>query len=472
MEPLAAPRARYPFTDRYQTRGGGRLLRENSSTLRVIVIFAGILVVGEAVFLLYQPFNLSLQRVGLLTVATLGLVRSRSGDTALRPVRIALLILLGVGLWSCAVALWPASQRALSPSDLGFRGGWLRPAVQLFEIGEFAYVTYGVIHLLKGSLHAAFVRGLLMGGRAISVYAGLSWLSRSLGWIDLPRLGNNPLMEHRQLASFQIESEAIPRASGSFGEPKGLAWFLILLLAVELFVWLRTRSGRKQLDRQRYASFVWIGIHTSVLIVTFSTGGWVSVIIFGLTALLFRSQQDGFRVGLAVGALVIGGILILLGGASFRAPAKGAEANSIIEARISNSTGASLQDHYGVAISAYAQRPVLGWGLGQYPFAIASEEGTNPVLGYAHAGFYLSTLVESGAIAIPAMVVAFTLLFRGLLLAKMTPTGRAIALALLTAWMVRAIEIGHLDGSFALAIALGYLFSQTSEGSPSPRSAA
>lgn len=232
------------------------------------------------------------------------------------------------------------------------------------------------------------------------------------------------------------------RALGPFGQPNRLGGYLIALipLALALSFAVQDRGLRSLLLVSAFGL-------TLCLVATYSRGAWIAFAfgIIALAALLLRWPELAPRplvMGAAALAIVVPALLLLpsIIGRIAPKPSAAQSWNHPIDPEREGS-GAMRRAVWSGAISAFAARPVLGWGIGAFREAYDRSKSDQLKRLEAEGGrtadqahsFYLETLAERGALGLAALL-AFVAVCVGAGLAALTagsPESRLLAAGLL-----------------------------------------
>ena len=251
----------------------------------------------------------------------------------------------------------------------------------------FLYCAYGAIcFLLVQCLRkAAQVKTLAIVltayGSALALFAVLQSLGSNtkLYWLRTPRFGGwiyGPYVNHNHYAGLMEMLVPIP-----------------LVLALTGYV-----RGRHKILAAAAAA-----VMASTIFLSGSRGGMLAIAVEGVVLAAFLiKRQTGPRVALALGAflVIVVGLLTWLGGGELTK--RMASIQSEAKAEISGGTRLAI-DRDGLRM--FAQRPVLGWGLGTFPEVYPQYRSfyTNFRVNAAHND-YVQLLVEMGALGFAVML--------------------------------------------------------------------
>jgi putative inorganic carbon (HCO3(-)) transporter len=220
------------------------------------------------------------------------------------------------------------------------------------------------------------------------------------------------------------------RVTSVFFHPNQLAGYLVVLIALAAGLWRHfTRTSLRVLA----VTLIVFGL--AAVLVTYSRGALVGLL--GLP-LLYAREPRAWPV-LACGAVLIA----LLAPAGWHDRIAGAGSLDAPEI-------ASRVDIWGAAVEAFEQKPVLGWGLNNFPNAyVALERPARDFLGggrfdappTAH-NLYLNVASEQGLLGIGALLllVVAALRMTGRLRASPDARDRALGRALLGVGVVLALH--------------------------------
>jgi O-antigen ligase len=219
------------------------------------------------------------------------------------------------------------------------------------------------------------------------------------------------------------------RVTSFFSHPNQLAGFEAVLIPVAA-VLVRHATWRWL----RVASVALVVVAFITVLITFSRGALVGLLALPLMALRVPKLWPLVAVAVA--------LVVLL--------APGAWKDRVIGARTSSPEIATRLDAWRAARQAFTERPVLGWGLNNFPNAYVTIEspgrdflgtGELDIPPTAH-DLYLNVAAEQGLAGLTALLilaVAFTRLIRRLRAAA-DPRTRAMGLGLLGMALVLALH--------------------------------
>lgn len=340
--------------------------------------------------------------------------------------------------------------------------GW-RPLLQLYPPLLFLMailVGYGLGRSPTGVLRAV-VRTIVNFGLFVAIYALARFVLRIAGLTVLPALNNAAYSAAADRASFRVGLMVVPREGGTFGEPKGHAWFMMFCISLALFNYATGGSGRRRAQ-------ISVSIFVASALVTFSTG----LVFYGITAMVWLlaigrtgSQTARRRRRLAQAAirgrrlaLAALALLLLVATAAVMAPrSEGGLPSKLLEERFSAPGRYEHVDtSYGLAARYFLENPIAGRGLGAYSL-LARRDTNAMLLGGNYPGLYMSSLVELGLVGSSLLFISIgSGLRRAARTALTGMPGGLYTTMLLAAWTVRCLEIGGLDieAGLVLGIAL------------------
>lgn len=405
---------------------------------------AGLLMPLEAFVLLSNPFTVSFQVLSGLILILLLLALSTRNHIRRPP--SAFLRGLGFVLASLVVSYGVAVFLGVGgQGEFGTRTGWSRPLIQLLERSLFVFVFAAALMVFSSSRQHAdrFVRGFLQCSKGVIIYSTVSWF---LGWTSvgrLPHLGNSTMQAGKD-AVFHILGVEIPRQAGSFGEPKGYAWLLIVFIVL---LSASTVTGRQKSGGR---TGWWTAIASFAIVTTFSTAG---LLLLGPALIASGVIRSKGRVSVPLVSIAVTVTLaVALAAVSISPPAISTESSSmaysVLEDRLNPDRYDYVAGYQRLNIGFVQERPLLGHGLGSQSLLTQPDSPTGE-LGYAYPGFLLASLVERGLIGTLLLLVGLLMLFAHALRKPRTGWSRAtVALGVL--WLVRGIEFGIL-GVFVAA---------------------
>ncbi len=373
--------------------------------------------------------------VAVLGVAWVaGMVRQRAIHFNFTPLLIALLLFFGALLLS----LFDALSLSLS-------------AKELLKWGEFLVVYVVVVHTVKDRRQVAILLALVLLAGALEAAWGL--------YGSLRRLGP---------PSYAIVGGRLFRAFGTFGQPNPFGGYINLSLPLSLSLLVdRLLRGARGEQRQAIGQHLWtiallagcalLGV---ALVLSWSRGAWLGaavavgvVILAWGVALLWgaRRNEQWRRAGerlllLLLLAAIVGGTLLLAGAADLLPASITARLGSIGEqlgvfdvrtVKLTDENYAAVERmaHWQAALAMIQARPLLGYGIGNYPAAYPQYNlpGWEDPLGHAH-NYYLNIAAETGLVGLAAYLLLLLVAFVG-------------------AWMVA----GRATDGLARAVAIGVL---------------
>lgn len=216
----------------------------------------------------------------------------------------------------------------------------------------FGLVAMGVLRS-QSDWHTA-LKGVVAGGLLVDIYA----LAQRFGWFD---------------TVFQLDPQ---RIESSLGNPVFLAGYLAVILPL---VWL---CGWLAKDYWRWLSFVIVVLSWGMLILTFTRGAWLAVLIgLGVSSLfylfcLYNNHKWPRWRWISVSAVVvmIGLSLWLVMSANQTS-------------RLFDTASLRLRlVNWRAAAAAIAERPILGWGLESFNIPLSKYYQPDPNLA-GTAGF-------------------------------------------------------------------------------------
>jgi len=220
------------------------------------------------------------------------------------------------------------------------------------------------------------------------------------------------------------------RLTGTYVDPNWLALYLIGPIVLGLFVALEQPASR------RYKAFVWaaLALDTAVFLMTFSRGGWVTLLAFMVVFVLLRARAPsrGLWLAMVIAVLVAAPLL----------------ATMFVEINPSSVRSREVLQELGAEVMT--EHPLAGTGLGTFKYL-----PQNPFHGPTHS-IYLQIGADAG---IPPLVA-----FLWLGLVVMVNAVRALRVA--PAGSTRAILVGSvyalgciaIEGAFLDALIVKYLW--------------
>ena len=185
------------------------------------------------------------------------------------------------------------------------------------------------------------------------------------------------------------------------------AGLMELLLPIPLVFFLTQRSQ----GWQKVMAAVAAGVMATTIFLSGSRGGMAAFLVqIAVLAVVLMKERRSHRtnIGLGLFLLMVIGLLIWLGGRELTTRV----ASINLEARKELSGGVRTAiDRDGLRM--FAHRPVLGWGLGEFPDVYPRYRSfyTNFFINQAHND-YLQLLVEMGALGFATMIWFVTQLYR------------------------------------------------------------
>ncbi|MBM3134510.1 MAG: O-antigen ligase family protein [Chloroflexi bacterium] len=374
--------------------------------------------------------------VAVLGVAWLaGMVRQRAIRFTFTPLLIALLLFLGALLLS----LFDALSLSLS-------------AKELLKWGEFLVVYVVVVHTVNGYTdykerrQVAILLALVLLAGALEAAWGL--------YGSLQRLGP---------PSYAIVGGRLFRAFGTFGQPNPFGGYINLSLPLGLSLLIGQFAdwrSRAPLHPRTLAILSACALLGLALILSWSRGAWlgaavavgVVVLAWGV-ALLWGARHNeqlrraGERLLLVLLIVAIMGGTLVLAGAADLLPASvtsrlgsigeqfGVFAVRTVKLTDENYAAVERMAHWQAALSMIQARPLLGYGIGNYPAAYPQYNlpGWEDPLGHAH-NYYLNVAAETGLVGLAAYLLWLLLACAGAWMVAVRATsglGRAVAIGVL-----------------------------------------
>lgn len=246
--------------------------------------------------------------------------------------------------------------------------------------------------------------------------------------ISLLALAQMYLWLRYQISPFQSDLNAAHiggmtflRLTGTYLDPNYLALYLIGPIVLGLFVALEQPASR------RYSAFVWgaLALDVAVFLMTFSRGGWVTMVIFMAAFVLLRARAPsrGLWLTMLIAVLVAGPLL------------------ARVFVQINPSSVVSREVLQKLGVEVMTEHPLAGVGLGTFKYL-----PQNPLHGPTHS-IYLQVGADAG---IPALLA-----FLGLGLVVMINAVRALRVA--PAGSTRAILVGSVYALGCMAIESAFL---------------
>ncbi|MGY1618370.1 O-antigen ligase family protein [Geodermatophilus sp. SYSU D00691] len=156
---------------------------------------------------------------------------------------------------------------------------------------------------------------------------------------------------------------------------------ILLMLCIVLIAWALTHRD--------VAAYVAALVGTVALVLTFSRGGIVSLLVAGLVAVLLRGPRRGpLRLRPIVVSVVSLAVVATAGWIYFTASPVASE---FVGGRLTLTTVEDRQQRYTVGLEFLLQRPFLGYGAGAVP-------GGNPYLSEGVHNTYLQQLLAYGVV--------------------------------------------------------------------------
>jgi O-antigen ligase len=357
-----------------------------------------------------------------------GMVRQRAIHFTFTPLLIALLLFLGALLLS----LFDALSLSLS-------------AKELLKWGEFLVVYVVVVHTVKERRQVALLLALVLLAGALEAAWGL--------YGSLQRLGP---------PSYAIVGGRLFRAFGTFGQPNPFGGYinLSLPLALSLLICRFADLRSAPLHPRTLALLAACALLGLALVLSWSRGAWlgatvavgVVVLAWGV-ALLWGARRNAQlrRAGerlllLLLLVAIVGGALLLAGAADLLPASITARLGSIGEqlgvfdvrtVKLTDENYAAVERmaHWQAALAMIQARPLLGYGIGNYPAAYPQYNlpGWEDPLGHAH-NYYLNVAAETGLVGLAAYLLWLLLACAGAWIVAVRATdglGRAVAIGIL-----------------------------------------
>jgi O-antigen ligase len=173
---------------------------------------------------------------------------------------------------------------------------------------------------------------------------------------------------------------------------------------------------------------------------TMAPEGWMIGKLAGLRGPHVPSRWVALMAGLAVGGVILGLAVSGTIGREWNSFAHGAPAPSTTRGRLTTLGGEGRVELWHIALDAFSERPLLGYGAGTYQFYFMQHRSrTASTVTDAH-DVYVQTLAELGIVGfIPFAVVLFGVL--ALLAIRIRGPGRtayAVLFAVVLAWALEA----------------------------------
>jgi O-antigen ligase len=261
--------------------------------------------------------------------------------------------------------------------------------------GGLLYCAYGlfcflVVQCLRSTRKIKSLAFVFSGyGLVVAMFALVQSMTSNgkLYWLRTPRFGGwiyGPYVNHNHYAGL-----------------------MEMLLPIPLVFFLTQRAQ----GWQKVMAAVAAGVMASTIFLSGSRGGMAAFMVqIAVLAVVLTKQRRRHRsnIGLALFLLAVIGILIWLGGSELTTRV----ASINLEARNELSGGFRLAiDRDGLKM--FAHRPVLGWGLGEFPDVYPRYRSfyTNFFINQAHND-YLQLLVEMGGLGFATMIWFLVQLYR------------------------------------------------------------
>lgn len=275
----------------------------------------------------------------------------------------------------------------------GLRGSVLRGGFQLTYI-ILMYLMYRIAYTLLSDRKALrrFWQVYFAGGLFASLFAFYQ-VVMTLGWlpvIKLPAVASAGSGPHVGLGSTRVGYASILRPFAFDGEPVGFGVFLISYIPVLL---LLTSTKRWRSNYLLFASLISLAALLSTVSRTAWLGFGAALLLVGATA-ISKSQLSVIHIGalILIGALVFSTSYSLATGQSFSL------ADLVSDPIEQLTVGTSYIDRtfrYQIAIRAFLEDPLVGVGLGNYPFYFSQVTGDYSSLSPTY-GIHWRILSESG----------------------------------------------------------------------------
>lgn len=340
---------------------------------------------------------------------------------------------LTIGLAASLFYVEPATTELVG---FGARASSWRPLISLVkETIPLVMVVTAYWARLSPRVFRSLVGGFGAALALVLPYTLIDWAMRSFANSGLPRLGNSRFTEIRQTGATLADlGVLIHRAAGPQGEPKGLAWLVIV--AAGFLVAYVAKS------RVRTTQFLLCG---SLLILTFSSAGWLVGFVCTLVLVMLQPStgtRGAKRTVRAIGsvALVVTSSILMFAG-------------DLVEARF-GAERFDRWDRHRWAVEAWSEAP-LGSGIGSAAVRHAIDQDAT-VFGGSPPTFF-ALLVEAGLIGVLLALGGFlAMVLSGVSVARKThDTETAILVVLVVGyltWTVDTIVFGPL-----IAMPIGFL---------------
>lgn len=254
---------------------------------------------------------------------------------------------------------------------------------------------------------------------------------RAEGWT-----GVDKNLEQDEILRTRTKVGTSNRAGGPVGDPNRYAQNLLMVLPLGFFVFFQERASRKA----RIASAVATGVIFSAILLTYSRGAFVTLIlILGVLTLLRYIRVHRIVLSLP---LLLGLVLIVAPGYLVRIQTLGGvedpmsiESDQVIGKRLTEMLA---------AWNVFLDHPILGVGPGQYLGFYSQEYMSNPDIAFrdidkrrrAH-DLYVELAAETGVFGISVFAAIVVLAMRRLLQARRRWVGSRPGLAhLATAFLI------------------------------------
>jgi O-antigen ligase len=360
------------------------LTRRSPSSQLDNVIFYGVLTVllfGPLAFGAVEPWSVTVMEVGAALLFALWAARQvRAGELEILSNPLFFPALLFVGLILLQLATGRTAYRADTSS------------------AALLYCTYGllcflVVQCLRKTSQVNLLAWIFPGyGFAIAMFSLMQGLSSNgkLYWLRTPESGGwiyGPYVNHNHYAGL-----------------------MEMLIPVPLVICL---AGGVQVSRRALAAIA-AAVMASTIFLSGSRGGMAAfaaqmAVLAGF--LITRRKNAKTVFALAFFLCIALGLLAWLGGGDL--VDRVASIHSGAQVELSGGTRLTI-DHD--ALRMFAQKPILGWGLGVFPeiYPQFSTLATNFQVGMAHDD-YLQVLVEMGALGFAAVLWFLLVLFHSAL---------------------------------------------------------
>lgn len=167
-----------------------------------------------------------------------------------------------------------------------------------------------------------------------------------------------------EVVSFADSSRII----STLGNPLYVAAYLSFHIFLAVFLWLQTKSSAI-----RWILSGVIIFESIIFLMTGARGAFVGILAgFGVITLLFLITADGWKKKLVFGGIIVAVLLIPLALHTFKDSSLIRESGQLSRfANITLQSGEARLTIWKMAFEAFKERPVLGWGAGNFivPFA-------------------------------------------------------------------------------------------------------